>query len=311
MKNIKRIISVYSFLLILLLVGNQEILGQTWTVTPEIHGPGGICKPSSPQTVANGGSVSFTIKASEGYEIATICKNGGGVIESIHQEEIIYTINNVTETILLQINIWPLPFYISLSVQPEGSGIVDGAGVHNYDSMVSVSAGPNPGYKFMYWKENETAVSIEDIYVFKMERGRNLTAHFIKTDYWEENESDIYYDGQVGIGTETPIEDMMLTVDGKIHAEEIIVNLEIPHPDYVFDDDYDLLSLNELENFIRENKHLPGIPSAKEIKENGLSAGVMQTKLLEKIEEMTLYVIEMKKENAELRKKIEELKKNN
>jgi hypothetical protein len=120
--------------------------------------------------------------------------------------------------------------------------------------------------------------------------------------YWSVNDSDdVYYNGSgnVGIGTTSP--DQKLTVAGTIHAEEVIVDSSVPQPDYVFEDNYELKTLEELETFIRVNKHLPGIPSAAEVEDKGLNAGEMQTKLLEKIEELTLYAIEFKKENERLK----------
>ncbi|MGJ8733387.1 MAG: hypothetical protein ACSHW4_09575 [Cellulophaga sp.] len=100
--------------------------------------------------------------------------------------------------------------------------------------------------------------------------------------------------GDVGIGTNKP--DSKLTVKGKIHAEEIKVDLAVPAPDYVFKEDYNLLSLEEVQQHIKEKGHLPNIPSAKEFEENGLELGVMNMKLLEKIEELTLYIIKQHKE---------------
>lgn len=79
-------------------------------------------------------------------------------------------------------------------------------------------------------------------------------------------------------------------------------------PDYVFGKDHTLLSLEELEASINANKHLPGIPSASEVKEGGIMLGEMQTKQMEKIEELTLYVIELGKQNKELKNEIEVLK---
>lgn len=78
--------------------------------------------------------------------------------------------------------------------------------------------------------------------------------------------------------------------------------------DYVFDNDYKLMSLSELEQFIKTKKHLPEIPSEKEVKENGINLGEMQGKLLLKIEELTLYIIEQEKQLKELQKQIDELK---
>lgn len=78
--------------------------------------------------------------------------------------------------------------------------------------------------------------------------------------------------------------------------------------DYVFHKDYKLSSLSELEKFIQRNRHLPNIPSAEEVVRDGIDLGQMNAKLLEKIEELTLYMIEMNKKNENLLKQIQELK---
>ena len=78
-------------------------------------------------------------------------------------------------------------------------------------------------------------------------------------------------------------------------------------PDYVFDDDYELCSLTEVEKYINENHHLPEVPSEAEVKNNGFNLAEMDALLLKKIEELTLYMIEMKKENEELKSKVEQL----
>lgn len=115
--------------------------------------------------------------------------------------------------------------------------------------------------------------------------------------------------GNVGIGTSIP--DQKLTVKGKIHALEVNVDINVPGPDYVFDKSYKLPALHEVESYIRQNKHLPEVPSASEIKENGIMVGENSMLLLKKIEELTLYVIELKKENEQQQKAIEELRKAN
>lgn len=78
--------------------------------------------------------------------------------------------------------------------------------------------------------------------------------------------------------------------------------------DYVFDEDYELMPLEEVNTFIQTNKHLPGVPSAEEMVETGLNVAEMDAKLLEKIEELTLYMIELKKENEAIRKENEAIK---
>ena len=116
--------------------------------------------------------------------------------------------------------------------------------------------------------------------------------------------------GGVGIGstnfyTSTGIYYHLL-VNGKVRAKEIVV--ESGWADYVFEDAYDLRPLSEVEAFIEENGHLPEIPSAAEVEQEGLSLGDMQTRMMMKIEELTLYLIDLKSENEALKADVERLK---
>ncbi|SFC66676.1 hypothetical protein SAMN04487891_1205 [Flagellimonas taeanensis] len=113
--------------------------------------------------------------------------------------------------------------------------------------------------------------------------------------------------GNFGIGTTAP--DAKLAVKGDIHAEEVKVDLAVPGPDYVFKEDYDLKPLEEVQNYIKEHGHLPNIPSAKEMGTNGIQLGEMNMKLLEKIEELTLYIIEQNRKIDELEKDNDKLQK--
>lgn len=110
--------------------------------------------------------------------------------------------------------------------------------------------------------------------------------------------------GNVGIGTVTPID--KLSVNGRIRAQEVKVE-NGNWPDYVFEKSYALSPLEEIEKHIQQNGHLPGIPSAAEVKANGIDLGEMNAKLLKKIEELTLYMIDLKKENDTQRKEIIEI----
>ena len=133
-------------------------------------------------------------------------------------------------------------------------------------------------------------------YMKTLDKGNGSVAFIIKGN------------GQVGIGTEN-IGSCKLAVDGRIGARGIKVTVDPNFPDYVFEPSYKLRPLANLEQFINQNKHLPGIPSAEEVKkEGGIELGDMNVKLLEKIEELTLYVIELKKENEQMKKEIKAMK---
>lgn len=100
-----------------------------------------------------------------------------------------------------------------------------------------------------------------------------------------------------------------MAVDGKIICEEVKIQMSQDWPDYVFSNNYKLKSLNEVEQYIEENKHLPDVPSASEIEKSGLEMGEMSRIQMQKIEELTLYMIELKKQNEQLAKQTEALKK--
>lgn len=104
--------------------------------------------------------------------------------------------------------------------------------------------------------------------------------------------------GNLGIGTTNPTQ--KLSINGNIKCKQVEVTLA-GWSDFVFEEDYDLMPLNDVEAFIKQNKHLPGVPSADEVMTHGANLGEMDAILLQKIEELTLYLIELKKENAELR----------
>lgn len=151
----------------------------------------------------------------------------------------------------------------------------------------------------------------------RLEIGRfsmNGTARFsIDADGVSDGRLVVKENGNVGIGTPNP--DSKLTVAGDIHSREVRVTINAGS-DFVFQDNYDLMTLNEVEQFVRENKHLPDIEPAKDMEEKGIELGKMNMKLLQKIEELTLYMIDfekemnkMKEENQKLKDRIIELKK--
>lgn len=124
---------------------------------------------------------------------------------------------------------------------------------------------------------------------FHMDLGSATTDNFIKL----ENQAGVQF---------------IIDGNGKVWAKEIEITLQSPLGDFVFEEDYDLLSIYELELFVKNNKHLPNVPSASDVQANGINLGEMDNILLQKIEELTLYTIEQQKVIDELRTEIDLIK---
>jgi hypothetical protein len=133
-------------------------------------------------------------------------------------------------------------------------------------------------------------IDMSDAGKFKINSGGNIgdVAHFTMDG-----------NGNVGIGTTNPTQ--KLTVKGTVYSTEVKVDLSAGAPDYVFEPTYDLKPLAEIETYIKENKHLPEVPSAKEMEANGLQLGEMNMLLLKKVEELTLHLIEQEAQIKKLR----------
>ncbi len=109
--------------------------------------------------------------------------------------------------------------------------------------------------------------------------------------------------GELLLGTSTLPAGYKLAVKGNMIAEKVVVKLNANWPDYVFKKGYHLRPLDEVEDFIRANSHLPEVPSAAEVEKNGQDLAEMNKVLLKKVEELTLYLIEMRKELDHLKRK--------
>jgi hypothetical protein len=109
---------------------------------------------------------------------------------------------------------------------------------------------------------------------------------------------------QVTIGQITPATGYKLSVGGKAICEELKVQLQGNWPDYVFKKDYQLKSFDELRSFIQQNNHLPNIPKASELEKTGIEVGEMQRKMMEKIEELTLYILQLEQQMQEIKKQL-------
>lgn len=153
-----------------------------------------------------------------------------------------------------------------------------------------------------------------------------INGNQIPQTLWTVQGGDMFFDlgsatgGSVGIGVAGPNSfygcptaicpdgKYRLAVNGGIRAKSL--KIEPLWADYVFDSTYKLMPLDSLSNYIRVNGHLPGVPPAEDVASNGIDVGETQAMLLAKIEELTLYIIELNKQNAALKADIEELKHN-
>lgn len=169
----------------------------------------------------------------------------------------------------------PTVFVVYLFVQPYIGGgyyTVSKDGSTTWTNAMEVASEPTTGFyevPFFFRTQNDTYLAGDNFFI------SNTT-------------------GNVGIGTISPQE--KLAVNGTILAKKLKVTAT-GWPDYVFAPGYELPSVMELEEYIKANKHLPEVPSAKEVETNGQDIGEINKQLLKKLEELTLYIIELKKEN--------------
>ena len=172
-----------------------------------------------------------------------------------------------------------------------------------YNLRDGTPAGEKEGGLQLVYRRNDgmSAVAGGKI-LFKKESGSNSSSiRFFTNDNTER--LTLLNNGFVGIGTISPQHE--LAVNGTIQSKEVIV--EAGWPDFVFENEYHLKSLDEVEDHIEEHGHLPGVPSAAMVESEGLSVGEAQKIMMQKIEELTLYVIDLQKQNDSHLARINEL----
>jgi len=123
--------------------------------------------------------------------------------------------------------------------------------------------------------------------------------------YWSQDGNTVYYDNPVAIGRNAPLNNHLLSVQGSIASQSVQVTMT-GWADFVFEEGYELRDLKELKTFIDKNGHLPDIPSTQEVLENGIALGEMNKKLLQKIEELTLYLLQQQARIEALEKKLDD-----
>lgn len=190
-----------------------------------------------------------------------------------------------------------------------GALTVEGIGGSWYDfheqsvqlqgNILSVSNGKHDLY-LVFKADNGVSNGICNLQGFWIEFAAN------PTELWVGDQPSFFIDeeGRIGIG-ELSGGEYRLAIEGVVGCRELVVT-ELPWSDFVFEKGYRLQPLSEVRDYIEKEGHLPGMPTEQEVKDNGVNMGVMQAKMLQKIEEMTLHLIRLDRENRTLKHKIRE-----
>jgi len=192
-------------------------------------------------------------------------------------------IGTSTPSAKLQTNyVFTDPFGVSIQGGPSsGTALtIGGSAGDSGASVVSIAPG---------WNTNASPYAL-DISPTGVAFGTDT--RLLNISFAGSNKMVVMKSGNVGVGTTNP--DQKLTVKGTIHSQEVIVDMSVL-PDYVFKPAYHLPTLTEVKTYIDKNHHLPEMPSAGQVEKEGLSLGDMNAKLLKKLEELTLYLIEKDK----------------
>lgn len=247
----------------------------------------GTLSPNRNLTLESGGSTYLNIKGNDGVrEVLIGVDQGSAVLSAMtnHDLQLRAGSNSTKMTIKTNgsIGIGTTSPNRNLTIESSGSSYLN---IKGNDGVRELLIGVD---------QKSGLISTMTDHDLHLRAGGNLTHMAIKSD------------GNVGIGITDPKN--KLSVNGTIWAKEVKVSL-IDGADWVFEDDYNLRSLEEVEAFVKTNKHLPDVPSADEFRENDMNLGEMNNILLQKMEEMTLYMIFLNKGMKKLEAKNEQLEK--
>jgi hypothetical protein len=211
------------------------------------------------------------LSVSSAYPLAALPRN---------QVHVLSNFGIGTATPVSQLHVYNSANTASVSIQSGVAHSILNLQSANANQYSYINLGNGSTYGWQIGKDIDAGgiAGANGFYVYELTEGQHATRFAINKG------------GNIGIGTINPAE--KLSVNGNVRAKKVIVS-QSGWPDYVFDSSYSLKPLNELKSFIAKHKHLPEIPSAKEVKEQGISLGDGQALLLKKIEELTLYILQL------------------
>ena len=289
------------------------------TVDPAFAGWTGVTGFSNPTPISTSGTwaeYTFVVSATESYPqifLYTGSHGGGAVGDELYIDGVSIVPHSSSDTQPPTSPILSSTGHTDTTVELNWSGSTDNVSVTGYnvyqdgallESNVSGSSyqvlGLVASTSYNFKVSAIDAAGNESAHSDNVSVTTNAASGEGPTTVWTESGSTVSYLGEVAVGTSSVPSGYTFAVNGKIRTREIRVDQDV-WPDYVFEKDYDLLTLEEIQKHIEDKGHLPNIPSATEVRKNGVQLGEMSNLLLVKIEELTLHIIELKREIEQLK----------
>ena len=282
---------------------------------------------------AIGMALASTVANAESFEELTV--NGATTLKGleVQKETVLDSTLQVKDkaTFSENVNVWGETNLSTLNIEIPYTTDKSGQKTRSYDYLIYGSDATTNSYRKMFtvdWNGNVsakgltlregTAIDTPFSSTLKMYFDKETKSFVFNTSGYEdspyERHNTLTFDagkyvfdrGEMIVNNKITCKDELNVV--ALNAKDI--NVEMNNAaDYVFDENYDLKSLSEVESYVNEHKHLPGIPSAADMAENGMNVSTMSNLLLEKVEELTLHLIRLEKENAALKAEVKSLKK--